>query len=344
MHILSTKGGAIMSKSMVFVYLCLFQAISGQAATDSSHWAEAIHVNQMSAAIRSVEQAFNGDFVAAGQEQIHRTQNVLFIRLNPSGEIKWAKSYGSKDASAHVNATLQTSDGGFVFVGRISNQRGLRRDALIVKLDVAGNILWQKAYGTSSSASDDEAIAITQAEDGGFFLLGNSMTPSPPGDGLSHVWCMKLSSDGNVLWHKTYGKRKTSQTLYGAVTTKDGGLVFVGRTSYFPWVVRLNQEGSIRWQKELLLPGPYYNPTPTAITATADHSFIVIGSIPGYVIPGSGWAVKLGSGGALKWQTRFYHEKESVSATAVRQENDGHILVMGTALRFETTGLFLREL
>lgn len=304
-----------MVKHVFVVCLCLFMPISAYAVNDGSQWAKAF---QGLLVVSSLEQTFDGGFVA--------TSGDRFIRLDSSGQLQWAKRY-----SAGADMALQTSDGGFVFVG-VAAVRDL--DAVVVKLDAAGNILWQKAYGSSSS---DEPTAILQAADGGFFLLGLSTRSNY---NHTQLWCMKLSAEGSILWQKTYGNNVNSNWLISAVATNDGGMVFVGTTGKYnlPWVVRLDQKGGIRWQKQ------FHLERATSITATADGGFVVGGwsSQPGVRL--TGWALKLDANGALQWQTGFQpgFQKDSqdsnypyVVVSAVRQEKDGHILVMGTVRESE---------
>lgn len=332
-----------MWKDLVFMCLCLSLAISAYGLNDSSQWANAIHVNRMLTSIHSVEQTFDGGFVAAGQEQINDRNNVLFIRLNSAGELQWANSYGSKDASIYANATLQTSDGGFVFVGGTDGDQ-----ALVVKLDVAGNILWQNAFASFSSR--EEARAIIRAADGGFFLLGNSRRSKQ-----SDVWCMKLSSYGSVLWQKIYVSEK-DQLLSSAVATSDGGLIFVGRTGgidkpnvMLAWVVRLNPDGDIVWQKKYGHEVDQFEHA-SAVATTADGGSVVGGYSITWPLFGvrfwRAWALKLDANGAMQWQrhlrNRFTYD--TIDLSGIRQERDGHILLMGTdegviwTARLDTTG------
>ncbi|HBU31209.1 MAG TPA: hypothetical protein DEB14_02670, partial [Dictyoglomus sp.] len=59
--------------------------------------------------------------------------------------------------------------------------------------------VWQKTYGGSN---DDEAFSIQQTTDGGYIVAG--WTESF-GAGNRDVYIIKLDSNGNKVWEKTYG-------------------------------------------------------------------------------------------------------------------------------------------
>src|SRR6185436_13747219 len=83
--------------------------------------------------------------------------------------IEWQKCLGGSDKDWGYSIQ-QTTDEGYIVAGwsvsvdgDVSGNHGLR-DCWIVKLDSAGNILWQKCLGGSA---DDGAFSIQQTMDGG---------------------------------------------------------------------------------------------------------------------------------------------------------------------------------
>ena len=64
---------------------------------------------------------------------------------------------------------------------------------------------WSKTYGGSSM---DFAEQISPTSDGGFIVIGRSSSSN--GDvstnmGQSDFWLVKLDSNGNLQWQKTFG-------------------------------------------------------------------------------------------------------------------------------------------
>ena len=112
--------------------------------------------------------------------------------------IEWQRSLGGSSYD-RAYSIYQTTDGGFIVAGEsksndgdVSGNHG-DKDYWVVKLNSAGDIVWQRALGGNS---DDIASSIRQTTDGGFIVAGRSS--SNDGDvsgnhGLYDYWVVKLS-------------------------------------------------------------------------------------------------------------------------------------------------------
>ena len=82
--------------------------------------------------------------------------------------------------------------------GDVTGNHG-SNDYWVVKLDAAGNILWQKALGGTGS---DQAQAITASADGGYVVAGysNSNDGDVTGNhGSYDSWVVKLNATAPTL-------------------------------------------------------------------------------------------------------------------------------------------------
>jgi hypothetical protein len=95
--------------------------------------------------------------------------------------------------TASAACIQETFDGGYVFCGvSIYNNN----DAVIVKLDSIGTIEWAKLYGGPGM---EGAMYIEQTPDSGY------MVNAAYDVGLySKAWLMRLDTNGDTLWTKTY--------------------------------------------------------------------------------------------------------------------------------------------
>lgn len=99
-------------------------------------------------------------------------RDVFVIRLYNSGDVHWARSYSVGDCWAtSIVPTDDDADGasddGFILCGVV--QDGTNFDALVIKLDDAGNVQWRRQYDRSSN---DRAMAVVQRDDGTFAFTG----------------------------------------------------------------------------------------------------------------------------------------------------------------------------
>jgi hypothetical protein len=242
-----------------------------------------------------------------------------------------------------------TQDNGFVLSGYSSNNwfEGFNEshggfDYVICKYD-ENNFQWYKCIG---GVNDDMANSIKQSSDGGYIIAGQ--TNSNDGDvsgnhGATDAWIVKLNSVGNIEWQKCFGG-SSNDIAYSTQKTSDGGFIFVGQTNSNDgniignhgendaWVVKLNSNGNIEWQKCL---GGTGNDIAKSIQSTLDGGFIVVGetnSINGDIVGNHGgsdaWIVKLNSVGNIEWQ-KCAGGTQNDSACSVQQSSDGKYLIAG---------------
>jgi hypothetical protein len=213
----------------------------------------------------------------------------------------WAVTYGGIDDDRLLSID-QTVDGGYIVAGLTFSFGAGDYDLWILKLDSDGTVGWQKTYGGNG---DDHATSIQQTSDGGYIVAGGT---SSFGAGSYDLWVLKLNSDGTIAWQKTYGG-----TDYDAATSVQqilgGGFVVLGDTWSFGtgsmdfWVLRLNPDGTVFWQRTY---GGTQSEYSRSIQQTSDAGYIVAGSTSSFGV-GSGdiWLLKLNSNGTIAWQKTY---------------------------------------
>ncbi len=248
----------------------------------------------------------------------HGNQDCWVVKLENNGNISWQKSYGGTNDD-EANFIEQTNDGGYILAGwsdsndgDVSGNHGIAgyRDFWIIKIDISGNIQWQKTYG---GTSDDGTYSIHQTNDNGYIISG--WAESNDGDasgnhGYTDYWIVKTNNSGDIQWQKCLGGGVGAEIAYSLKETIDGGYIIAGEaasddgdvsgnhgyTDY--WVVKINSTGNIQWQK--CLGGAGLLDKATSINLTNDSGYIVTGysrSTNGDVTGNHGgsdyWTVKL---------------------------------------------------
>jgi len=206
-------------------------------------------------------------------------------------------------------------------------------------------IQWQKAMGGSAY---DVAYDVAPARDGGYIMVG--YTTSDDGDvsggkGSYDYWIVKVNSSGTIQWQKTYGG-SIDEYATSVQQTADGGYIVTGHTrsydgdvtgyrnSYDYWVIKLNGNGDLQWQRAL---GGNSSDVSYAIQQAADGGYIVAGfsySTDGDVTGNHGnsdyWVVKLSGTGAIQWQRTLGGSAED-RAFSIQQTTDGGYIVAGSS-------------
>jgi hypothetical protein len=110
--------------------------------------------------------------------------------------------------------------------GDVNHSRGTT-DYWIIKLDSLGNFIWKNSYGGTGK---DEAYAVDACSDGGFIVAGGSRSKNldvTNNHGAYDFWMVKLKSNGNLDWQKSFGVPDIDEA-YDVKQTSDGGYIAVG--------------------------------------------------------------------------------------------------------------------
>ena len=146
-----------------------------------------------------------------------------------------------------------TTDGGVVVYGTQDNS--FPRDLVIIRLDSSGNVLWQRQYGSSS---DEESVSILQTHDQGFVMLSIIEDPVLPGQ--HDLLLMKVNSNGDSLWSRTFGGAFNETGLNLEADGTD--LVLMGTTNSFGndriYLARLDSSGLFEVPYSLQAIGRYH--------------------------------------------------------------------------------------
>lgn len=270
--------------------------------------------------------------------------------LTAQPAIEWQKAFGgSKDDTQYD--IQNTSDGGTIMAGMTYSNDGDatlnhgEQDFWVVKLNVAGDIEWQKSLGGSSY---DGAHSIQQTSDGGYIIAG--YTYSNDGDvsgyhGKADCWVVKITHEGEIQWQKAFGGTGSDSAI-SAIQTIDGGYIVAASTesndgdvSGNPgtddiWVIKLSNAGDIQWQKLL---GGSAADFATSIQQTNDGGYIVAGhtcsndgDVTGFHGVADVWIVKLNDVGDIQWQKAFGGIGKSSSYSALQTNDGGYIVAAST--------------
>jgi hypothetical protein len=290
--------------------------------------------------------SYSNDGDVTGHHGTYYSPDYWIVKLNKHGNIQWQKSLGGSYID-QAYSIQQTRDSGYIVAGYsysndgdVSGNHGYADD-WIVKLNKNGNIQWQKCLGGSRG---DVASSIQQTTDSGYIIAGYSS--SHDGDvtgkhGAVDYWILKLNKNGNIQWQKCLGG-SAGDHAYSIQQTTDSGYIVAGwsesrnvdvknnhgGTDY--WIVKLNKNGNIQWQKCL---GGGFADAAASIQQTTDGGYIVAGyskSKDGDVSGKHGsydyWIVKLDKQGNIQWQKCLGGHSADYAYSIQRTTDSGYIV------------------
>jgi uncharacterized delta-60 repeat protein len=163
-------------------------------------------------------------YLAGGAARPGGGTDVVLAKLDPTGALVWQRAYsGSEIADARGGVDVG-ADGSAYVAGAIHETTGkVVVDALIVKFDAAGNLLWDRGWG---GRSGDVGGGVAALADGTAVLVGDS---NSFGAGSDDAFVLRLSAEGRGIDANTWGGLGIDHAD-DAVVAPDGTLVVGGTT------------------------------------------------------------------------------------------------------------------
>jgi len=211
--------------------------------------------------------SMSNDGDASNNEGFHDNWVIL---IDSKGNIIWEKSYGFSGHD-HAYNIIKTKDGNLFFNGflDVTASRGLGSTKKVGKsikhgvgefwchkIDLDGNILWRRYFG---GTNNDRSYDSVETSDGDFIIVGSSESKdidisSPKGS--YDIWVIKLSSNGDLLWERSYGgsKYETANSIIqsadkkihilGSTLSNDKNISFQMGSSDF-WLLTIDSDGNL---------------------------------------------------------------------------------------------------
>ena len=276
------------------------------------------------------------------------------VKLSPIGDILWERVYGGSDGEGAF-AVVAQDDGTFVLAGftqsvdgDITHSLGGFTDVWVIRISATGDLLQQRSFGGSSS---EDAFALGAASDGSFVFIGH--TASQDGDVgdndhlIDDIWVAKFTFDDGLLWEHTYGSDEGTEFGYSIVETSEAGFWVLGdasaeggdvqglRGGQDGWVLRLDNEGALLWQR--CLGGSDFDFLGD-VAVLANGGVIVCGEtnstdgdVQSSIGGGDAWLVRLSDDGDLLWQRCYGGSAGDGFGSVLQHENGTYTLAGGSA-------------
>jgi hypothetical protein len=243
------------------------------------------------------------------------------VKLTPEGDMQWNKTYGGA-AEDQSKCVIQTIDGGYVLIGFKSSFWWL------LKVDAFGEIQWEKTYDFYSPSSLEGPEALIKTTDGGYAITGRSKDNI----GNWNIILLKIDSQGNSQWNKTYGTGWASSLIQ----LSDDSYVIAGYTSSYGdgsldfWLLKTDSAGVPQWNKTY---GGTENDYARVVVQTMDAGYLLAGKKESAPALAYAWVVKTDSAGNIQWN-KTYGETEYNWVHSAIMTTDG-----GYAMAGKTGGL-----
>ncbi len=203
-----------------------------------------------------------------GSAVIKNNDATWILKLDRDGNKIWEKTFVHKNKS-FLRSAIQTQDRGYVLTGYTEPDNKNYTVAWILKLDKAGNKLWEKTFSSTPWITlsgrevhyDSEADMAIQTENGDIIVVGHKGQDK---------WIARLDKNGNLKWEKTSSVGKIP-TQVSIIQTHKGNYLLT-ETLANGYIEKLSNNGTTIWGRKL---GNFLLVTPVQ---TRDGNIIVAGT------------------------------------------------------------------
>jgi ABC-type branched-subunit amino acid transport system substrate-binding protein len=256
------------------------------------------------------------EFVNIGH---YDSENSRF-RMFAKPIMEWNRTFGGllEDVGLHV---LKTNTGDYIIAGLTKSFGEGEHDIYLLKVDSHGNKVWEKTFGGSGV---DIAYSIQQCPDNCYVITG-----STDFDGLGETaFLMKIDSDGDTRWMKTYGNNNTYSRF--VQLTRDNGFILVGSQRMSDYedldflLIRTDQNGKLIWNQTFDGKGRDLG---RCVQQTSDGDFIMTGIVDSDGNQKGMFLIKIDESGSKLWSQNLTEYGEA--GYYVQECSDGGLIITG---------------
>lgn len=221
-----------------------------------------------------IQETNDGGYIVAGSYN-----GIFMLKTDTNGDSLWSKNYGQSNYYAGTDYSIhQTTDEGYIVVGHLQNGGGV----YIIKTDANGDTLWTKT--TTYGVTIAEGTSVQQTNDGGYIIAGRSVIGSGSNAPKTDVYLLKLNTNGDELWAKTFGGIGWD-AAYSIQQTTDKGYILAGNYNDFTYsteiyLLKTDSLGCIN-----LPPAPNIQQPSAGILCSSDTGFTYFWFLNGVLQP-----------------------------------------------------------
>jgi hypothetical protein len=188
-------------------------------------------------------------FGMVGVSQIDRSgaSKAWFAYADWTGNIVHDNTYNYlfQDKATGI---INLGNNGFIICGYSQTSNLSESIAWILKTDENGEVQWKQEFKTNIGINVLQRIIELDKEN--FIAIGHT---SAKGSGWQDGWVIKLNSNGEILWDKTYGTK--NKDIFTSAVKQDNNIIIAG-TTFVPiknttdgWIVKIDKNGELLWNK-----------------------------------------------------------------------------------------------
>ncbi len=256
--------------------------------------------------------------------------DAFLTKYDHIGTQLWTRTWGGEDDDRGWGVAVATDGSVYLVGGTSSFGMGGDDDAILVKYDAAGTLLWTRTW---SGANEDCGRGVAVATDGSVYLVGYT---SSFGAGNDDAFIAKYNSTGTQLWNCTWGG-PSNEYGHGVTVAANGSVYFAGFTQSFgagfgdAFLATYSANGTQMWNRTW---GGAYDDYGLGVAKMVDESIYFTGFTSNFGAGGvDAFLVKYDAAGMQSWN-RTWGGTNGDLGTGVAVADNESIYVGGVTSSF----------
>ena len=267
------------------------------------------------------------------------------LKVDPAGELFWARRLA---LDVYRETWLRFTDlapdgaGGFYVAGTVGDEynSSLHHDALVVRIDAEGELLWTRRLGDTTWGENPRALV---ALEDGVVAIGAMW------DDSGARWrglAFRLDDQGGLVWARQLviddcggGNEQRIQPTT-ALRSRDGDInvgAAIERSGYEAAVFKLKPDGDLPWYASFRTATfNHLGPITTGLIQLPSTGFLATGNYSGAAGEDDWWVAGLDAAGAVQWARTYGGHQNPVnplyvddSYPSIQITQDGGALIAG---------------
>ena len=280
--------------------------------------------------------------------------DAVVYHIDKKGNLLWKRIYGGSNGEYPGDILSDKQGNYYISIETFSNDGDVQSvyhgggDRWIVKIDIEGNIIWERCYGGSK---DDYPGRLKLLSDGNILVYSATFSSDgnvPVNYGGLDNWLLIINPDGEILHSKVFDCI-LHNNIFDITQTRDGGFFFASKVGmvegmvegdyhgglYDVWAVKLDAELEIEWQKLYGGSGSDYG-MQGVIELDNGYIFLALtdspndGDVWGYHYGDKPdiWVVRIDSLGNILWQKCLGGSSYDYPMAGIYQMQDSSFMVV----------------
>ncbi|MDJ1174874.1 SBBP repeat-containing protein [Roseofilum capinflatum] len=287
----------------------------------------------------------NNNAVIAGS---YSNRDGFVAKYDEDGNQLWTQELNSPDTDELHGVTTDAQDNVYTVGstnGSVEGHANLgKKDAIFVKYDADGNLVWSQQFGTSEH---DQLHKIISDDAGNLYSVGytDGVMDGEPDKGLANALLIKWDSEGNAIWTQQL-RSDTGASTVGWDLARDEATGSIYITGYGPgslngetnagshdaFIAKYDNEGNLVWNRQL---GTAEHDEAYAIALDTDGNPYITGwtkgALEGHSLNGEydGFVAKYDPEGNLIWTEQYGTDGKDIHS-GINIDENGQVAITGS--------------